>query len=230
MTRVNFIKPKQSTGLQASAPKHIPGVPRQLSINVLLDRSGSMIDCKDATIQAYNQYIEEVRQQSPHALVSLIQFDSQSIDALWQDRPIGLVPALSSDLFQTRDMTPLYDAVVQTAAHIEDANRRIVYVIVTDGEDTASRLTALDAYKCLRRCQDDRGWLVLFLGANQDATGVGSKMGVSPGNCLTFDTRCIGAAMRASARATLEFASKGAASGFSDAERADAILKLTYGG
>jgi hypothetical protein len=54
----------------------------ELTVHVLLDRSGSMQSIKTDAIGGFNSYVEELAKTSPDSTLSLTIFDSESIDTI----------------------------------------------------------------------------------------------------------------------------------------------------
>jgi Mg-chelatase subunit ChlD len=116
-------------------------------IAVLLDRSGSMGSVKDETISGFNYFLKEQKAAGDNASFTLVQFDSESTDVVHEAKPLGTVPDLNEDTYQPRGSTPLLDALGQTInstgrtlAAIPETNRpdKVVFVVITDGEENAS--------------------------------------------------------------------------------------------
>jgi hypothetical protein len=177
-------------------------------IAVLLDRSGSMESVKDETISGYNAFIKEQKAAGDNASLSLVQFDSAGIDTLQEFSPINAVPDLSSDTFQPRGMTPLLDALGRTIENtgksleaIPENNRpdKIVFVVITDGQENASHKFTKPRIKEMIELQSNKyNWQFIYLGANQDAFVEAQQMGITMDNAADF----VGAATEDAFRAT----------------------------
>lgn len=197
------------------------------AIHFLLDRSGSMKSVRDETIGAFNGYVETVAQENPNARLSLTIFDSQSVDTIINNVAACDVQPLTPEQYVPRAWTPLYDAIGQTVPQLSevDADRKVL-VILTDGQENGSRTFRKEQInRLLQEKQDNDNWLVIFLGANQDAFAEGATIGTVSQNTMTYDVNNMGATLRASARSTMAYASTGdrmGAAAFTDAERAAA--------
>ena len=203
---------------------------KKLYAHILLDRSGSMEECRDSTISAFNEYVNTLRSDADiSARVSLTLFDDQGIDLVFDRQKPRDMPKLTGDIFVPRGMTPLNDAIAKTAQAIEKADLRegenIAFVILTDGLENASREYSRDAVrKLLARLQKEKNWLVIYLGANQDAFAEGAARGTVAANTMTFDVAQMPAAVGAAARSSMAYAHSAspAAAGFTETERAAA--------
>lgn len=177
-------------------------------IAVLLDRSGSMSSVKDETISGYNAFVKEQRGAGDNASLSLVQFNSQGIDALQEFTPIKSVPDLNGDTFQPRGMTPLLDALGKTICStgksleaIPEDNRpdKVVFVVITDGQENASHEFTKSRIKEMIEHQSSRyNWQFVYLGANQNAFTEASHVGIKMDNAADF----VGAATADAFRAT----------------------------
>jgi hypothetical protein len=190
-----------------------------------------MEDCRSDAIGAVNSYIRQTRNDtSIEGYISLVIFDSQSIDTIRDRVAAGTCAELEADEYQPRGATPLLDAVGHAVALLEKSpikDERRVLAIMTDGLENASREYTKETLKALLdRKQKEDGWLVLYLGADHDAWAQAGALGLHAGNVASFAKAAIGAGMDsvksrafryAAASAPFEEAMSG---GFTDEERA----------
>jgi Mg-chelatase subunit ChlD len=158
------------------------------AVHVVLDRSGSMGAIKNDTIGAFNQYLEQLAKDSPDSIFSLTIFDSQSIDTIVDKQKAADVQPLNADTYQPRGMTPLYDAIGKVTQFLTETTAdNKVLVVLTDGEENSSREYSRESIKkSLDEKQDKDNWLVIYLGANQDAFAEGAKFGSRSASTLNF--------------------------------------------
>lgn len=183
---------------------------KTLDAHVLLDRSGSMGAVQAQTVDAFNEYVNGLANTPGlDALISLTIFDSASIDLIRDRVPVKNEAAkLKPEEFQPRASTPLNDAIGATATRIREdkrlAGNNVAFVILTDGQENASREYKLDAVKALlKQAQDELGWLVVFLGANQDSFSEGvAQRGTMHAHTMDFQAANVQASMRAASRAS----------------------------
>lgn len=159
---------------------------------IVLDRSGSMEDCRSDAVGAVNSYVRQIGGDAElDACVSLITFDSQSIDTIRDRVPASTFPALRADEYQPRASTPLLDAVGISVGMLDsksDEGERRILAIMTDGLENASREFTRERLKALLdRKQQEDGWLILYLGANHDSWSQARDLGVMAGNTANFD-------------------------------------------
>ena len=171
-----------STGPAGSAPQ-------PLYVTLILDETGSMQECKGAAIAGFNQYVATLRQEPAQTLVTLTLFNSRKTEVRYQATPVARVHDLDVETYRPRDTTPLYDAIGRTltAARLQvPAESRKLCVILTDGEENASRrYTRLQIFDMIKAYEDE-GWTFLYLGANHDVWAAGEELGVAEHNRITF--------------------------------------------
>ncbi|MEZ5958719.1 MAG: vWA domain-containing protein [Hyphomonadaceae bacterium] len=159
---------------------------------ILLDRSGSMEGCRDTTIDAFNEYVMGLRRSDEvDARVTLTIFDSHSIDTLQHTEPAKSFMELNRQTYLPRASTPLLDAIGHAVADIDKVelrpNEKIGLVILTDGFENASKEHTKETIrKLLTDRQDNKGWLVTFLGADIDAFAEAGAIGIKGGNYLAL--------------------------------------------
>lgn len=204
---------------------------QKVHVGIVLDRSGSMEDCRTDAIGAVNSYLRQVRDDKDmEAAISLITFDSQSIDVIRDKAPAGSCAELAASEYQPRASTPLLDAVGHGVALLDKrkgAGERCILAIMTDGRENASREYSKETVKALLdRKQKEEGWLVLYLGADHDAWAQAHAMGLYAGNVAGFDKQAVGVSMAAIGARSKRYAMANDAAdeaqsgGFTDGERA----------
>src|SRR5580765_7194178 len=109
-------------------------------ITVLLDRSGSMASIESDVVGGFTEFVTSQRQGAGRAVLSLVQFDSQSIDAVFTAKSVHDIRLPIR--FEPRGSTPLLDAlgqtIVSTGARLRtmperERPGRVVFVAITDG-------------------------------------------------------------------------------------------------
>ena len=165
----------------------------KMLVNVVLDRSGSMGSTREGTVSGYNEYINGLRGDTASEYsVSLIQFDAHGaahgpeLTISYIDKPLADVPELKLADYEPRGGTPLYDAIGECTRRVEDKGRAVTCVIITDGEENASKEFNKDSIKALIKSKEDAGWTFVFLGADIDAYSSGSQIGISAMNTMKY--------------------------------------------
>lgn len=151
---------------------------------ILLDRSASMQSKWVEAIGGVNAYVKGLADTKVDTGVTLMTFDTVSIDVI-RDRiipstwnPVGFAEC------PPRASTPLNDAVGRIVALAEQGiggkpYEKVAIIIETDGEEnSSSEVTTEQAKALLDKCRQ-KGWAVVFLGANYDnvaqARGYGAQ-------------------------------------------------------
>ena len=77
----------------------------------------------------------------------------------------------------------------------EERPENVVFVIITDGMENASReFNGDDVKKRIKTQYETYKWNFQYLAANQDAFASGDKLGISRDCCVNFETSGIGVA------------------------------------
>src|SRR5512144_1803709 len=94
--------------------------PEGTLIGVILDRSGSMASCREATIAGFNQFLQAQQRDAAggRALMSLTQFDDR-YEINFVGEPIENVPDLDAQSYVPRGQTALHDAIGRTIHETE---------------------------------------------------------------------------------------------------------------
>lgn len=159
-------------------------------ISVILDRTGSMEPIRDDTIGGFNTFLENQKQESGEATMTLVQFDSEDpYEVIHHFKRLALVPRLTQKTYVPRGCTPLYDAIGRGIVDLDTNLKRIdpaeqpgkvIFVIVTDGEENASReFSAAQIRKMIDEKTTSAGWQFVFLSSDlralEEAESVGFK-------------------------------------------------------
>jgi hypothetical protein len=170
-------------------------------INIVLDRSGSMEVVRTDTIGGFNTFLQSQKEAPGEATLTLAQFDDQ-YEIVYGGKNIQDVPPLTAKTFVPRGSTALLDAIGRTinatgsrleAMPEDERPGRVLFVILTDGQENASREFKKDQINKMIEDQTDiYQWDFVFLGANQDAIQEGSGMGFMAGNSMTYSVSASG--------------------------------------
>jgi Ca-activated chloride channel family protein len=134
-----------------------------VALGIVIDNSGSMRDKRPAVNAAA---INLVQASNPQDKVFIVNFNEEYF--LDQDYTAS-IPKLKDALerIEARGGTALYDATVASADHLKKSGdlEKKVLLVVTDGEDNASRESLEQA---VRRLQDENGPTVYTIGLLQE--------------------------------------------------------------
>ena len=93
----------------------------------------------------------------------------------------------SGDLKRINHFMKVY-AYASAIAALEDVPERTLFVIITDGEENASRYYSAKKVKGMIERQKSRyGWEFLFLGANIDAVQTAGRFGISEDRAVNYN-------------------------------------------
>jgi hypothetical protein len=165
----------------------------QTEIVVVLDRSGSMGSIAPATVEGFNKFLNEQQNSEGEAFISLVQFDDR-YEMNYQSIPVkNASPLILGESFVPRGGTALLDAIGKTIEELK-TDRDVVFVIITDGEENASKVYKREAInKMIETLQKEEGWKFIFLAANQDAIKAGNSIGISGSNSMNYAATSSGA-------------------------------------
>jgi hypothetical protein len=199
---------------------------KKVHVSLLLDETGSMETCRDATISGYNEYIQTLQKDKDHNYAfTMTKFDSRYVNTIHDGVPIKDVPKLNRDTYTPGQLTPLYDAIAG-AIKVLGKKKNVLFVIVTDGEENASREYSRQQVFDMIKEKTDAGWSFVYLGANQDAYAVGRGIGVPVANTANYDINKTGQTFDAVARGTVSYAaSPDVISGFFDDEDLENLVE-----
>lgn len=165
-------------------------------ITVLLDRTGSMQDIRADVVGGFNAFVDTHKAAPGEATLTLVQFDSQDpYELLYAAVPIQEAPPLTLAQYLPRASTPLYDAmgraIAALAAKLEATPaswrpKKIIFVIVTDGQENASVEFRRDQVMALMETKKKEGWDFVFLSADLGALEDAQAMGVEASASLHF--------------------------------------------
>lgn len=161
----------------------------------ILDRSGSMSGLESDTIGGFNSLLKKQREEKGEALVTTVLFDDTY--QLLHDRiNIKGIEPITSREYYVRGTTALLDAVGKTIQKIVNVQRNtskeeqaenVMFVIITDGMENASREYSYDKLKKMIDHQKEKyDWEFLFLGANIDAAETAEKFGIGRDRAVNY--------------------------------------------
>src|SRR5262245_56259735 len=164
-------------------------------ISIVLDRSGSMSSIASDTIGGFNRFLEDQQAVPGQATLTLVQFDYE-YEVLYSGVPIAVVQPLTRDTFIPRGTTALLDAIGRTilesgeylsALSEEQRPAKVIFVILTDGIENASKLyTSSRIHEMIDHQRKFYAWEFVFLGANQDAIASARRIGIPQGLAMSF--------------------------------------------
>ncbi len=167
----------------------------------ILDKSGSMSGLEKDTIGGYNAMLLKQRAVEGECLITTVLFDNDYV--LLHDRiDLRAVSPMTDEAYRVGGSTALIDAIGKTISKIDNAQRhtadayraeKVLFVIITDGEENASRAYTAGQVKALIRQQKEKyGWEFIFLGANIDAVETARRFGIASDRAQNYHADKIG--------------------------------------
>lgn len=167
----------------------------------ILDKSGSMGGLETDTIGGYNAMLAKQKDVEGECRITTVLFDHRY--ALLHDRTdIRAVSPITQKEYQVGGTTALIDAMGRTIDKIGNAQKhtaedyraeKVMFVIITDGQENASRsYTANDVKMMVQRQKERFGWEFIFLGANIDAVETAGHFGISADRASDYVSDSLG--------------------------------------
>lgn len=191
---------------------------------ILLDRSGSMSSLWAEALGSINAYVKKLADDKINTGVTLATFDLNSASISFDIVRDRITPStwkpVSSEDADPRGSTPLNDAVGKIVALAKAGNYdKVAIIIMTDGQENASReLTVTQAKALLDDCRS-KNWQVIFLGANFDNAAQATGYGNSAFATASATPQNMGAMTQSLSASRGAYARTGAAMGFTDEEK-----------
>jgi hypothetical protein len=165
---------------------------------LIVDRSGSMSDCIDATINGFNEQLNRIKGMvaefpEQDIRVGLTLFNDHS-DQIFVGQPVSEIPSLTRSNYIPKGSTALLDSIGQTCALLSEREQLLnpipttfVVVILTDGYENCSRMYNLEQVRSMIHELEGTGkWTFSFIGATLDAVGVAAQMSIKAQNSYHF--------------------------------------------
>ena len=170
----------------------------------IVDRSGSMAGLEKDTIGGFNAMLKEQAELAGEARVTTVLFDNQ-YRLLHARIDIRAVAPLSEADYRVGGGTALLDAIGRTMEKIRAVQKqtsedyraeKVLFVIITDGEENSSRkYSAAQIKERIEHQKEKCGWEFVFFGANMDAITEAGKLGIMPESARGWMANAAGTAM-----------------------------------
>ncbi len=157
---------------------------------ILLDASGSMAPKRDDSLNAIDNYVAQLRGEGVNSTIKCALFTTSysrgfvcdtmrdSTTDTWVDM------RFDQELGRDGGSTPLYDAINVMCTQLRDLSpTKCSIIIITDGEENASKTTVEQARALLDWCRA-QGWQVTFLGADFENSHQAKLLGADAENSV----------------------------------------------
>lgn len=167
-----------------------------VSVNVVLDRSGSMGPLTNDTIGGFNTFLAEQKEQPGDAVLTLCTFNTD-YKLVYDFEPLAKVKKLTKSSYRPLGGTALLDALGTTinsvgaklsAMNEADRPSKVIVLVITDGEENASKeFTKEQVKEMVKHQQDVYSWQFLYIGANVDSISEATTLGFSQAASLSYN-------------------------------------------
>ena len=167
----------------------------------IIDRSGSMGGLESDTIGGFNAMLKEQKAVEGDAVVTTVLFDDK-FELLHDRIDIRAVAPLTDKDYTVRGTTALLDALGRTIHKIRAVQKhtaenyraeKVLFVIITDGQENASREYSAERIKIRIELQKQKyGWEFVFFGANMDSVMEAGKLGIAADRAQNYCADAIG--------------------------------------
>ena len=161
----------------------------------ILDKSGSMTGLESDTIGGFNSMLEKQKKEDGECKITTILFD-HNYELLHDRIDIRAVSPVTEKEYFVGGSTALIDAIGRSVHKISNVQKntaeefrakKVMFVIITDGEENSSREYSADKVKALIEEQKEKyGWEFVFLGANIDAVSTAGRFGINPNRAVDY--------------------------------------------
>lgn len=167
--------------------------------HIILDKSGSMSDCIENTINGFNEQIHKIRATEAEfpdqeIRIGLTVFNSE-VKNLYSHKTPGEASLLTPRDYVPSRETALLDAIGHTCQNIEKSIRQsdragdttVVVVIITDGYENCSREFSIgEIRRMIERLESSGKWTFSFIGATLDAVDTAASLSIKRQNSYSF--------------------------------------------
>ena len=170
---------------------------------LILDCSGSMYGVKDETIEGYNSFLDSQKKLEGECLVTSVIFSGKA--KIVNDREdLKSIKKMTEEDYKPHGCTALYDAVGGSIYHInfihryireEDRPDKVLYVIITDGMENASRKYSGRDIKNMIEKEKEKGNQFIFLAANIDTEEVARDLSIDEDMAYSYESTPMGVRM-----------------------------------
>ena len=167
---------------------------------IILDRSGSMKDCKNQAISSFNEQlgtIKGLQKEFPEQdfTLTLATFNDR-VNLLYSAEKPKRINKLNSLTYRPSGTTALYDAIGMTVNslqknigdEISNKQANAVIVIITDGyENSSNRYNYQSICDLIKELESTGNYTFSYLGATLDAVEIAESLNINSDNAMYFD-------------------------------------------
>jgi uncharacterized protein YegL len=161
----------------------------------ILDKSGSMSGLESDTIGGFNAMLQKQKALDGECRITTVLFDNH-YELLHDRLDLRAVSPLTDKDYQVGGTTALLDAIGRTICKLANVQRstaeeyragKVLFVIITDGMENASREFSAEKVKAMIEQEKEKhGWEFIFLGANIDAVETAGRFGIKADRAVDY--------------------------------------------
>ena len=171
---------------------------RKTIYHLIVDKSGSMMDCVDNTINGFNEQVNRIKDKAiefteEDITMGLTTFNENVKHLYFQQNPKDMV-LLTYENYRPSGGTALLDAVGESITEIERQVKAslipttVIVVILTDGYENASKkYNLVNIRNMISKLEETEKWTFSFIGATLDAVDVAASMSIKSQNSFSFE-------------------------------------------
>ncbi|WP_251446907.1 vWA domain-containing protein [Vermiculatibacterium agrestimuris] len=167
----------------------------------ILDKSGSMAGLESDTIGGFNSMLRKQKALEGECRITTVLFDNR-YEILHDRIDIRAVSPMTGKEYQVGGSTALLDAIGRTIHKLVSVQRntaeeyraeKVMFVIITDGAENASREYSVQKIRAMiEHEKENYGWEFLFLGANMDAVETAGQFGIARDRAVDYVPDSVG--------------------------------------
>lgn len=166
----------------------------------IIDRSGSMTGMEQMAVNGFNEHLKTIKNlklEFPQQdfLCSLTTFNHE-VNQVVSSKPIDQIVPIELGQYTPEGTTALLDAIGGNIHEVkekyqiqfENDEMSVVYVIITDGYENASRFYSYhDIARKISELEETKKWTFTFLGADFDAFQTSKMLNIKKENVMNFE-------------------------------------------
>jgi len=155
----------------------------KLDVVFVLDNSGSMGGSEHNTIASYNEYLEREKHKKYNVDVTTVLFNDH-YHYLYKKKNIKEVKPLTKKEYKVGGCTALYDALGNTINYMKDTTNKVLFIIITDGMENASK--EFNRNRIKRLIKKYNNFEFIYIGADIDSYEAGGSIGICRENIANY--------------------------------------------
>ncbi|NBO61137.1 MAG: hypothetical protein EBU82_09230 [Flavobacteriia bacterium] len=168
---------------------------------MVIDQSGSMQGSEHQVIVGFNEHLQSMKSTQEkypeqEIIMSLKFFNNEVGPNTVNFEPVSQCHELSRHHYHPTGSTALLDAIGKSiydiktkfGSEIHANGTTVVFIIITDGHENASRMyTFDDIQRMIGELEATENWNFTFMGADLDAINAASRYGIQANSTISFD-------------------------------------------